>query len=71
MLHALEQKDIYISTQTACSTGAYSKAVMAVTNNLDKSSRSMRISISYLTTNEEIDKFIEALDECIKKLSYR
>ena len=71
MLHALEQKDIYISTQTACSTGAYSKAVMAVTNNLDKSSRSMRISISYLTTNEEIDRFIETLDECIKKLSYR
>ncbi len=71
MLHALEAKDIYISTQTACSTGNYSKAVYAVTNDTEKASRSLRISLSYLTTREEIDNFVEEFDKCIKKLDFR
>ena len=52
MLHALEQDDIYISTQTACSTGNYSLAVFAVTNDMEKASHSIRVSLSYLTTKE-------------------
>ena len=71
MLHALEEKDIYVSTQTACSTGNYSKAVYALTHDKEKSSSSMRISLSYLTTKEEIDIFVEALKESIKKLDFR
>ena len=71
MLHALEEKDIYVSTQTACSTGNYSKAVYALTHDKEKSSSSMRISLSYLTTKEEIDIFVEALKEAIKKLDFR
>ena len=67
MLHALEEKDIYISTQTACSTGNYSASVYAVTQDKEKASRSIRISLSYLTTKEEIDIFINTLAECIKK----
>ncbi len=71
MQHALEEYDIYISTQTACATANYSKAVYAVTHSKEKASNSMRVSISYLTTEEEIDKFINALRECINKLSFR
>lgn len=71
MLHALEEKDIYVSTQTACSTGNYSKAVYALTHDKDKSSSSMRISLSFLTTKEEIDIFVDALKEAIEKLSFR
>ena len=71
MLHALEEKEIYISTQTACSTGNYSSSVFAVTKDKEKASRSMRISISYQTTKEEIDIFIKSLDESIKKLDFR
>ena len=71
MLHALEEKDIFVSTQTACSTGNYSKAVYAVTNDKDRASRSMRISLSYLTTHEEIDEFIDGFRECIDKLNFR
>ncbi len=70
MLHALEEKEIYISTQTACSTGNYSSSVFAVTKDKEKASRSMRISISYQTTKEEIDIFIKSLDELIKKLNF-
>lgn len=70
MLHALEQDDIYISTQTACSTGNYSKAVMAVSHDIDRASHSMRISISYLTTTLEIDQFILSLKNNIDRLDF-
>ncbi len=71
MQHALEEKEIYVSTQTACATGDYSKAVYAVTHDKEKASTSMRISLSYLTTKEEIDTFIQVFGECIKRLSFR
>lgn len=68
--HALEQEEIYISTQTACSSNnPVSKAVLAVTKNKDFSSHSVRISLSYLTTKEEIDLFIKVLKNKIKELS--
>lgn len=69
MLHALEQDDIYISTQTACSTGNYSLAVFAVTNDMEKASHSIRVSLSYLTTKEEIDFFVNSLEKHISELS--
>ena len=71
MLHALEEDEIYISTQTACSTGDYSKAVYAVTLDEEKAKRSMRISISHLTKKEDIDKLVESLEKNIKRLNLR
>ena len=70
MLHALEDRDIYLSTQTACSTGDYSKAVYAVTKDKSRAISSMRISISHLTTKEEIDYFIDELKKSIEHLSF-
>ena len=69
MLHALEADDIYISTQTACSTGNYSLAVLAVTNDMERASHSIRISLSYLTTFEELDKFLVSFEKNLSKLS--
>ena len=71
MLHALEEKDIYVSTQTACSTANYSKAVYAITHDKELASNSMRVSLSYLTTEDEIDTFLKELDNCINKLNFR
>ena len=68
MLHALEDDEIYVSTQSACSTGNISKAVMAVTNDSNRASSSIRISISRKTTEAEIDKFLISFDKCYKKL---
>lgn len=70
MQHALEEYEIYVSTQTACSTGNYSKAVYAVVQDKEKASRSLRISISYLTTKKEIDEFIDAFKKCLSKLGF-
>ena len=67
--HALETKEIYVSTQTACSKGGSpSTAVLALTGSEEYASSSLRISISYLTTKEELDYFVVSLKECIESL---
>ena len=68
MLHSLEEKEVYISTQSACSTGNASKAVYALTNNEEKAKTSIRISISKKTTMKDIENFINAFDESYIKL---
>ena len=72
MQHALELYDIYISTQSACSAGnPVSRAVLEVTKDELAASHSIRISLSGLTTEEEINEFLKAFDECYKKLNTR
>ncbi len=72
MLHALEEYDIYISTQSACSSNnSKSKAVYAVTNDDSRANSSIRISLSYLTTNAEIEEFFKVFDYCYKKLKLK
>jgi len=61
ILHALEEKDIYISTKTACSTSEESTSVFALTKSKEQASHSLRISLSYKTTKEELDTFINSL----------
>jgi len=69
LVHALEQEEIYISTQSACSSSnAFSKSVLSLTNSMDRAKSSVRISISYITTKEEIDKFLNVFDRCYREL---
>ena len=68
LLHSLEEKEVYISTKSACSTGEASNAVFALTNDEEKAKTSIRISISKKTTNQDIDNFLKAFDESYKKL---
>lgn len=71
MLHALEEKDIYISTKTACSKdNSNSLTLTAIGKDDSISGHSIRISISYLTTKEEIHTFVENFKNCIKKLKF-
>lgn len=69
LVHALEQEEIYISTQSACSSSnAFSKSVLSLTNSMDRAKSSVRISISHITTKEEIDKFLNIFDRYYKEL---
>lgn len=67
VLHALEEYEIYISTQSACALGDMSKSVYSITKDEEKAKHSLRVSISYLTTKEEIKYFIKSLNEVIEK----
>ena len=71
MLHALEEKDIYISTQSACSTGNTSLSVMSITNDVERSKSSIRISLSYMTTMEEVKYFLSSFNACYKHLKLK
>jgi cysteine desulfurase len=57
-VHALEEDEVYIGTNTACSSGDLSSSVMAIYNDKVRATTTIRISISHVTTNEEISKFL-------------
>ena len=67
-MHSLEESNVYISTQSACSSGDYSKAILSLTDDMDRASSSLRVSISRKTSKEEIDLFLDAFDKSYKKL---
>lgn len=57
-IHAMEDDEVYLSTNTACSSGELSTSVMAIYNDKKRAMSTIRISLSYVTTNEEINKFL-------------
>lgn len=63
---ALAEREIYISTKSACSTlNTPSRSVMAITNDRKRAMSTLRISLSHLTTKEEVETFIAAFDEVL------
>lgn len=65
----LEDNDIYVSTKSACSNDKnISKTIYAITNDEERAKSSIRISLSHLTTREELDKFLMVFDEIYKRL---
>ena len=69
-IHAMDEYDICISTRSACATTDISDAVYAVTKNRDAAKHSIRVSLSYKTTDDEIELFLKAFDECYRKLMF-
>lgn len=64
----LGNKEVYISSKTSCCPeNAPSKSIYALTNDKSLANSSMRISLSHLTTKEEIDKFFEIFDETLEE----
>ena len=70
-IHTMEEEDIYLSTKSACSTSDVSLSVDSICHNREISMSSIRISLSYKNTEEEIDKFIKAFDKIYNKLVFK
>ena len=71
-IHALDNYEIYVSTKSACSnTNSISNSVYSVTKNREYASTSIRISLSHLTTKEEITKFLNIFNTCYKNLTLK
>lgn len=68
-IHAMEKHEVYFSTNTACSSGELSSSVMAIYNDLNRAKHTIRISLSYVTTTDEVNKFLQYFDEEYSKLS--
>lgn len=72
MLHALEQEEIYVSTKTACSKdSSASISLLTLGYDNERSSSSIRISLSHLTTKDELEEFIKVLKIKINELTLR
>lgn len=64
----LEERGIIVSTKTSCCPiETPSKLVYALTRDKNLSSSSIRLSLSYLTKNQEIDEFLKIFDIMIKE----
>ncbi len=60
VIEELGKQEIYLSTTTACALGNMpSKSVLAITGDEVLASNTIRISMSHLTTMEEIKEFID------------
>ncbi len=68
-IHAMEKKEVYLSTNTACASGELSTSVMAIYNDLARAKHTIRISLSHLSTTDEINKFLTYFDEEYAKLA--
>lgn len=68
MIHALEAHEIYVGSNTACSSGELSTSVMAIYHDKKRALTTLRISISYVTSNDEINRFLHYFDTEYEKL---
>lgn len=68
-IHALEKRDIYVGSNTACSHGKISQTVMAVYNDEVRASTTIRISLSHLTSFDDLNKFLYSFDIVYNKLN--
>ncbi len=68
-IHAMEEDEVYLSTNTACSSGDLSSSVMAVYNDKKRATSTIRISLSYVTTNEEVSKFLNLFKKNYNELN--
>lgn len=67
-IHALEKRDIYVGSNTACSKGKTSTTILAVYGDEKRANTSLRISLSHLTSFDDINKFLYSFDIVYNKL---
>ena len=68
-IHALEKHHIYVGSNTACSSGKISPTIYNLFKDKKRALTTIRISLSYLTSNEEISVFLNAFDGIYNKLN--
>lgn len=66
----LAEQNIYVSTKSACSSpNAPSRAVFALTKDKKGARSTLRISLSHLTTKEEINEFEESFTRIVYEMT--
>ena len=66
----LDARGVCVSVKSACSSdGLPSRAVFAVSRDRRNALSSWRISLSHLTTEQELTDFLQAFDACYRELT--
>ncbi|MFO7263568.1 MAG: cysteine desulfurase [Bacillaceae bacterium G1] len=70
LIHALEQKGVYVSTLSACSARRHqlSRVLLAMGLGEERASTSIRMSLSYANTEEEIEAAVRILQDTVGQL---
>ena len=71
LLHALEEKGIYVSSGSACSKGKKSPVLAAMGLDSRQIDSALRISFTHTNTEEDIDAFVQALKQAADTLVRR
>ena len=72
MVHALEKENVFVSTKSACSDdNSFSESVLTFTNDMNRAKSSIRISLSYLTTKEELEQFLNIFNKVYNDLNLK
>ena len=69
LLHFLAQKEIYVSSGSACSKGAKSPVLTAMGLPVEEIDSALRVSLCRDNTIEDMDNFADGLLEAIEKLA--
>lgn len=67
MLHFLEERDIYVSSGSACSRGKVSTVLSALGVSAKEADSAIRVSFCRDNTKEEIDLLVEGISDGIKR----
>jgi len=66
---ALEEFDIFVSTKSACcAPNTVSRPVYALTKDRKRALSTLRISLSHLTSVDDVDVFLEKFEKCYKNI---
>ena len=68
-IHAMEEYEIYLGTNTACASKELSSSVLAIYKDKKRASTTIRISLSHLTTTDEINRFLSSFKIVYNKLN--
>ena len=71
MLHYLAEREIYLSSGSACAKGKPSHVLGAMGYDNDRADSALRISFSKYNTKEDIDALAQALAEGLRELAHR
>lgn len=70
LLHALEERDVYVSTKSACSSKRYvpSRVLAACGLTDEEAEGTLRISMGQQTTGDDVERAIAAIEETVRRL---
>jgi len=71
LLHFLAQKEIYVSSGSACSKGAKSPVLTAMGLPAEEIDSALRVSFCRDTTDEDVDRFADGVLEAMEKIARR
>ncbi len=69
LLHFLAERDVFVSSGSACSKGKHSSVLQALRLPAAEIDSALRISFCHTTTEDDIDRFLAAMREAVDTLT--